>query len=282
MTHALFSRPGSVAQALELLADGGAIPLAGGTDYYAARVGQPPSGRLVDLTGIDSLRLIERLQDGGWRIGGAATWRDLLRADLPAAFDGLKLAAREVGGIQVQNCGTIAGNLCNASPAADGVPPLLALDAQVELSCADGTRTIALSSFITGPRRTAKRPGELLTAVLVPMSAAARRSHFAKFGARRYLLISIVMVAASVEVDGNGRLRQVAVAVGSCSPVARRLVALEQRLVGTAAAGLAQLRFQDGDFSNLSPIDDVRATGAFRLDAAATLVRRVLSASVAS
>lgn len=282
MTHALFSRPGSVAQALELLADGGAIPLAGGTDYYAARVGQPPSGRLVDLTGIDSLRVIEKLQDGGWRIGGAATWRDVLRADLPAAFDGLKLAAREVGGIQVQNCGTIAGNLCNASPAADGVPPLLALDAQVELSSAEGTRTIALSSFITGPRRTARRPGELLTAVLVPASAAGRRSHFAKLGARRYLLISIVMVAASVEVGGDGRLRQVAVAVGSCSPVARRLVALEQRLVGTAAADLAQWRFQDEDFSDLSPIDDVRATGAFRLDAAATLVRRVLSASVAS
>ena len=279
MTQALFSRPGSVAQALELLADGVALPLAGGTDYYAGRVGQLPAGRLVDITGIAALRGIVRQPDGSWRIGGATTWRSIVRADLPPAFDALKLAAREVGGLQVQNCGTVAGNLCNASPAADGVPPLLALDAQVELSCAAGTRTLPLAAFITGARRTALRPGELLTAVVVPAPAAARRSSFAKLGARRYLLISILMAAAAVEVDHEGRLAQVAVAVGACSPVACRLAALERRLVGTAAADLAHLQVQVGDLAELAPIDDVRASAAYRLDAAAELVRRVLQAS---
>src|SRR5690606_16713582 len=144
--------------------------------------------------------------DGSWRIGAATTWTQVLRERLPHAFDGLKLAAREVGGVQVQNCGTVGGNLCNASPAADGVPPLLALDAAVELTGQAGSRMLPLADFITGPRRTARGPGELLTAVVVPAAAGAGRSHFAKVGARRYLLISIVMAAANVELDAQGRV----------------------------------------------------------------------------
>lgn len=280
--QALFSRPSSLAEALALLCDGAATPLAGGTDYYASRVGQLPSGRLVDLTGIAALRGVAVQPDGSWRIGAATTWRSILGAELPRAFDGLKLAAREVGGVQVQNCGTVAGNLCNASPAADGVPPLLALDAAVELSGSEGVRTMRLADFITGPRKTARRTNELLTAILIPASAAARRSHFAKIGARRYLLISIVMVSASVEIDAAGRLAQIAVAVGACSPVARRLPALEQRLTGLAVADLAQLQVQAGDLKALFPIDDVRASGSYRLEAAAELVRRVIRTSCVS
>lgn len=262
-----------------MLSDGIAVPLAGGTDYFANRVAQPPSGRLVDLTGIGALRGVTREADGAWRIGAATTWSDILRADLPPAFSALQLAAREVGGIQIQNCGTVAGNLCNASPAADGVPPLLALDAKVELRGGRATRSLPLAEFLLGPRRTARRPGELLTAVIVPAAAAARRTHFSKIGARRYLLISTVMVAAGTEVDGEGSLAQVAVAVGACSPVARRLSGLEQRLLGTAAADLARLQLTADDLAALAPIDDVRATRLYRLDAAAELVRRVLLAS---
>jgi CO/xanthine dehydrogenase FAD-binding subunit len=279
MTQALFNRPSSVAEALALLADASATPLAGGTDYYAGRVGQLPAGKLVDLTGIAALRGVRRQPDGSWRIGAATTWSDILRAELPAAFDGLKLAAREVGGVQVQNFGTVGGNLCNASPAADGVPPLLALDAVVELAGEDGTRMLPLAAFVTGARRTARRPGELLTALLVPAHATAGGSHFAKIGARRYLLISIVMVAAGVETDSRGCLARVAVAVGACSPVARRLRTLEQRLLGMPVAELADLQVQGGDLEGLEPIDDVRATRAYRLDAAAELVKRALLAS---
>lgn len=282
MTQALFSRPSSVVEALALLSDGSAIPLAGGTDYYANRVGLLPAGRLVDLSGIAALRGVARQPDGCWRIGAATTWSALQAAELPRAFDGLKLAAREVGGRQIQNSGTVAGNLCNASPAADGVPPLLALDAAVELSGKNGIRTMPLAAFITGARTTARRPGELLTAVVVPAHAAACRSHFAKIGARRYLLISIVMVAASVEVDAAGRLAQVAVAVGACSPAARRLPALEERLVGLPVADLSRLQVVARDLEGLAPIDDVRATRSYRLDAAAELVRRVLLKSCES
>jgi CO/xanthine dehydrogenase FAD-binding subunit len=285
MTPASFSRPASVAEALALLADPSTTPLAGGTDYFANRVGRLPGGRLVDLSGVDGLKGIHRQADGSWRIGAATTWTAVMRAQLPPAFRGLQLAAREVGGVQIQNCGTVGGNLCNASPAADGVPPLLALDAVVELRThapGRGTRTLPLAEFISGPRRTARQPGELLTAVVVPAAAAEGGSHFAKLGARRYLLISIVMAAANVHVDPGGRIVRAAVAVGACSPVARRLPALEQRLAGMAASDLARLRIEAGDLQGLDPIDDVRATRTYRLDAAAELVRRVLMESCAS
>lgn len=282
MTQALFNRPRSVAEAIALLADPCATPLAGGTDYYATRVGRPASGRLVDLSGIAALRGAAQQPDGGWRIGAATTWRDLIAAALPPAFDGLKLAAREVGGAQVQNCGTVGGNLCNASPAADGVPPLLALDALVELRGAEGVRTLPLAQFITGPRRTARRPGELLTAVLIPGTAVGGGSHFAKLGARRYLLISIAMVAVCLEVDAQGRIARVAIAVGACSAVAARLTALEQRLLGVKVVDLASTQIGASDLQGLDPIDDVRATRAYRLDAVAALVPRVLRASIAA
>jgi len=122
-------RPESLDAALALL-EGGGVLLAGGTDVYPAlRDGAPPAA-MIDLTGVAALRGISR--DGrGWRIGAATTWTDVIRADLPPSFDGLKLAAREVGSVQIQNAGTVAGNICNASPAADGVPALLTLEAAI-------------------------------------------------------------------------------------------------------------------------------------------------------
>ncbi len=276
MTAASFSRPASLGEALALLADPSTMPLAGGTDYFANRVGQLPGGRLVDLSGVDGLKGIRRQPDGSWRIGAATTWTGVLRAQLPRAFDGLKLAAREIGGVQIQNCATVGGNLCNASPAADGMPPLLALDAMLELAGEAGMRTLPLADFIVGPRRTAKRPGELLTAIIVPAAAADGGSHFAKVGARRYLLISIVMAASNVVVDEQGRIARAAVAVGACSPAATRLAPLEQRLAGMAVDDLAQLRIGKSDLQGLAPIDDIRATREYRMDAAAELVRRVV------
>ena len=133
--------------------------LAGGTDFYPARVGRAIDEDVLDISGDRrAARHHGRTRDG-WRLGATTTWSELLEADLPPLFDGLKQAAREVGGRQIQNAGTLAGNLCNASPAADGVPPLLALDAEVELAGRAGTRRLPLASFITGNRRTVLRAG---------------------------------------------------------------------------------------------------------------------------
>lgn len=270
-----YLRPRSVSQALDALRDGRPTILAGGTDYYPARVGHAPADDILDLSGLDALRGIE-LRDDQWRIGALATWSELLRADLPPAFDGLKRAAREVGGMQIQNAGTVCGNLCNASPAADGAPPLLTLDAAVELSSSAGIERVALDRFITGNRRTVRRPDQLVTAVLVPAPPGGARGHFLKLGTRKYLVISIVMVAAALEAGADGRVRAARVAVGACAPVARRLPALEAALVGRPADDGLGAAAQAAHLAPLSPIDDVRASSAYRQDAALTLVRRCL------
>ncbi|WP_417741654.1 FAD binding domain-containing protein [Salipiger sp.] len=264
-------RPESLSAALELLQGGRAVALAGGTDLYPAlRDGTPPP-EMVDLTRVDGLRGISR-GERGWRIGGATTWTQVLKADLPPLFAGLKAAAREVGSVQIQNTGTVAGNLCNASPAADGVPALLALDAEVELAAPTGTRRMLLGDFITGPRATRLAPGEILTALLIP--EAAGRGAFLKLGARRYLVISIAMVSAVVETEGDV-IKSARLAVGACSPVARRLPALEAALAGKtlSRAGQAALAY---DYPELSPIDDVRAGASYRREAVATLVARAI------
>ena len=129
----------------------------------------------------------------------------------------------------------MAGNLCNASPAADSVPPLLALDAEVELVSKPGARRLALADFIVGNRKTVRRPDEILANVFVPRTLDDAPSAFLKLGARRYLVISIAMVAAVVKTDNTGRVAEARVAVGSCSAAARRLTALEHALVGVPA-----------------------------------------------
>jgi CO/xanthine dehydrogenase FAD-binding subunit len=268
-------RPESLAEATNLLAARDYTILSGGTDVFPALVDRPPPAAMLDLSRLDDIRGITS-QDGTIRIGGAATWSEIMEAPLPRAFDALKAAAREVGSVQIQNRGTIAGNLCNASPAADGVPPLLALDAEVELVSSCGTRRLALADFVLGNRHTARAPDEILSAVIVPEPHACARSAFLKLGTRRYLVISIVMVAVVVDCAPDHTICDARVAVGSASVVATRLPALEARLRGqTADADLARTITAD-ELAPLSPIDDVRATAVYRMDAARELVARAL------
>ncbi len=271
----LYLRPRTIEEAVTALAATGGTVLAGGTDFYPLRVGRALDDDVLDITAIDSLRAV-RETDDHWRIGATATWRDVVEAALPPLFDGLKLAAREVGGAQIQNTGTVAGNLCNASPAADGVPALMALDARVELVSARGARTLPLAAFVLGNRRTAVRADELVSAILVPRRSPRAVGHFLKLGARRYLVISIVMAAGMIDVDDDGRIVDAAVAIGACSEVAQRLPALEQALVGRHGDSALHEVVDPGQFSALRPIDDMRGSAEYRLEAAGTLTRRLL------
>jgi CO/xanthine dehydrogenase FAD-binding subunit len=268
-----YARPRRLDEALQVLA-GGATILAGGTDHYPARVGKPLSEAILDITAVRGLRGISAADDH-WRIGATTTWTDLIEAPLPPLFDGLKLAAREVGGIQIQNSGTLAGNLCNASPAADGVPALLSLDAGIELASIEGVRMVPLGQFILGPRKTARRPGELVSAIRIPRPRHAARSHFLKLGSRRYLVISISMVGALIEHEG-GIVQRASVAVGSCSAIAMRLPELESALAGQPLDHRLAALVRPEHLARLAPIDDVRASAAYRIDATLTLVRRTL------
>ena len=270
-----FHRPETVEAALHLMAGQPVRLLAGGTDFFPALAGRTARDPVIDLSRIEALSGISKA-GGVWRFGATTTWSEIRDAKLPAQFFCLQQAAREVGSIQIQNAGTIAGNLCNASPAADGVPPLLALDAEVEVAGPAGTRVLPLDQFITGVRRTALQPGEIVTAVLVP-DWPTGRSAFLKLGARRYLVISIAMAAVVLECADDGTITYVAASVGSCSAVARRLTAVEQALTGTRVEPDAIKAWRDNaDLSPLTPIDDVRASADYRLAAARELIARAV------
>ena len=275
----MYFRPGTLDEAVQVLAAHGGQILSGGTDFFPALGDRPVTSPVLDVSGIAEIKGIT-LDADSVRIGGLTTWSEVIATPLPRSFDALKSAAREIGAIQIQNRGTVAGNLCNASPAADGVPPLLALDAEVELASAAGWRRVPLSDFIVGNRKTLRRADEILTAVIVPRTLDDSRSAFLKLGARRYLVISIAMVAAVVKADRAGLVAEARVAVGSCSVKAQRLVALERALVGAPARpGVGTVAAMQ-HLSSLSPIDDVRATANYRNDAALTLVGRALEACV--
>jgi CO/xanthine dehydrogenase FAD-binding subunit len=272
----LYIRPKTVDDALASLATHQAQILSGGTDFFPALGDRAIRGTVIDISAIGALRGITSTPDQ-IRIGALTTWTEMIQAPLPRCFDALKEVAREIGAIQIQNRGTIAGNLCNASPAADGVPPLLALDAEVELASSGSLRRMPLAEFIVGSRKTSRRADELLTAVIVPRTLDSAFSSFVKLGARRYLVISISMVAAVVLGDGEGRVGAARVAVGSCSAVARRLPQLEDDLIGVPVDAALGAQVRPEHLSPLSPIDDVRATAGYRRDASLTLIKRALN-----
>lgn len=269
-----YLRPHRLEEALLALARPHTV-LAGGTDFYPPRVGRAIAEDILDIGAIAVLRGISSISTG-WRLGATTTWSELLEADLPPLFDGLKQAAREIGGRQIQNAGTLAGNLCNASPAADGVPCLLALGAEVELASRTATRRVPLDRFITGVRRTALAADELVIAIHVPKPAHEARSAFLKLGARRYLVISIAMVAATLEI-AEGRVANARVAVGACSAVAQRLPALEAALAGALLDERLADRVDLAHLAPLTPIADVRGSADYRSDSVLVLLRRLLA-----
>ncbi len=271
-----YYRPAMLDEALSICAAGDVQVLAGGTDIYSAFAtrrawGDPLHKAVLDISALNELRGISSEADR-WRFGALTTWTDLIRADLPPLFDGYRMAAREVGGVQIQNRGTLVGNICTASPAGDSIPCLLTLDASVELTSIRGVRVVPIADFITGYRATVVQPDEIVTALLLPKRMGQGR--FLKLGARRYLVISIVMVSAAIDID-EGVISAARIAVGSCSAVAQRLPALEEALRGERLRDAPKIVTGE-HLRGLRPIDDVRGTGNYRKDAALTLVRDVL------
>lgn len=268
-----YTRPATLSQALALRGAGSRI-LAGGTDHYPS-AGPTLTGPIVDVTRLVGLQGIA-MQGSDLRIGACTTWAMIAKAELPPALAALQQAALLIGGKQIQNVGTIGGNLCNASPAADGVPPLLVLGAEVELATTLGIRRLPLEAFITGPRQVALTTDEILLAIIIPAAGLAGTSAFIKLGARAYLVISIAMVAVRLVVD-HGHVDSAFLAVGSCSGVARRLHRVEAALVNAPIAQASSL-IRDRDVAaRLDPIDDIRATAAYRAEAAAELLRRAVA-----
>ena len=253
--------PRSLTDALKMLSnEGPLVPLAGCTDLYVAlNFGTLRPMRFLNLWNLDGLRGIEA-RGATLRIGALVTYADiitsgLIRRRLPM----LAAASREVGGVQIQNRGTIGGNVANASPAGDTLPVLLAADAVVVLRSVSGTRRVPMTSFYTGYRQTAARPDELIVAFEIP--AVRGRQWFRKVGTRAAQAIAKIVVAGVWD-------QQPRLAMGSVAPTVRRLMQTEEALGSGASLADAQAILQ----REIAPIDDLRSTAAYRRQVAANLV----------
>jgi CO/xanthine dehydrogenase FAD-binding subunit len=235
-------------------------PMAGCTDLYVAlNFGTLRATRFLNLWHLDALRGIER-RGGTIRIGALTTYTDLIRSRvINRALPMLAAAAREVGGMQIQNRGTIGGNVANASPAGDTLPVLAAADAVVELRSAAGTRRVPFASFYTGYRQTVARPDELIVALEVP--TVRGRQWFRKVGTRAAQAISKIVMAG---VAGPAPR----IAVGSVAATVVRCPRTEAALAAGADIAEAQRIL----LTEIAPIDDLRSTAEYRRRVAANLL----------
>jgi CO/xanthine dehydrogenase FAD-binding subunit len=256
-------RPRSLKAALALLADDPTLtPIAGCTDVYVGlHFGTMPQRQFIDLWPLDELRGIDE-RDGAIRIGALTTYSELIASKrLQKRVPMLVAASREVGGAQIQNRGTLGGNIANASPAGDTLPVLAAANAQIVLRSAGGSRTVPFESFYTGYRQSVRRPDELITAIEIPRIDGAQ--WWRKVGTRRAQAISKIMIAAV-------RGKAVRVAFGSVGPT----VAIAHQASAVLTRGGSIADAQAALAHDISPIDDVRSTGEYRAKVAANLLKQ--------
>ena len=254
-------RPRSLKAALAMLADDATLtPIAGCTDVFVGlHLGTVDTRRFIDLWALDELRGIG-MRKSTLRIGALATYTDLISSPLVRKrVPMLVAAAREVGGVQIQNRGTLAGNIANASPAGDALPVLAAADAHIVLRNATAERRVPFTTFYTGYRTSVRRPDELIVAIEIPPIDG--RQWWRKVGTRRAQAISKIMMAG---VRGP----RVRIAVGSVAPTVVLATAAAAVLArgGTVANAQAALRRE------ITPIDDLRSTAAYRLQVAENLL----------
>ena len=256
-------RPRSLSAALKLMREEpGLVPMAGCTDLYVAvNFGTLTGSRFLDLWPLQPLRKIG-MQGDVLSIGALATYSDIIRSrhvrrHLPMLVD----AARQIGGPQIQNRGTVGGNIANASPAGDSLPVLAAADATIVLRSADAERRVAFADFYTGYRATVRRPDELIVAIEVPAQNGAQ--WFRKVGTRAAQAISKIVMAGVRDAAPR-------IALGSVAATTVRLRRTEAALAAGASIDEAA-RVLDAE---ITPIDDVRSTAAYRRAVALNLLRR--------
>jgi carbon-monoxide dehydrogenase medium subunit len=271
-----YRRATSLLQATTLLAENSAAQaLAGGTDLLVdlrERRRLPPM--LVDVGDLAELRGIEA-DDGATRIGGGVTVGDLLASPLVTArLPALAAAARDFADFLTRNKATIGGNLANASPGADLVVPLLALDAALVLAGPGSERTLPLDAFLLGPRRTAARAGELIRHVVVPRHGGHQAWY--KLGLKRGGAIAVVSVATWIALDGAGRVADARIALGAVGPRPFRAREAEAQLIGGPLDGARVARAADLAAAAARPITDVRGSAGYRTAMVRALVARCL------
>ena len=270
--------PRSLAEAIALRArHPDAIPIAGGTDLMVeVNGGRRRPGRMIDLAGLPELQDWER-RDAAVRLGAAVPYARLI-AELAGQLPGLAQASRTVGSPQIRNRGTVGGNLATGSPAGDALPPLVAVDAVVEVASERGARTIAIADFLVGPKRTALAPDELIVAVEIPVARGPQV--FSKIGTRNAMVIAVASFA--LDLDPSGR---VGAAIGSAGPTVLRAPEAEAFLAAAVAAEAVDdavaARFGELCAAAARPIDDVRGSAAYRRHAVGVMARRAVTWAMA-
>jgi CO/xanthine dehydrogenase FAD-binding subunit len=271
-------RPGSLAEALDVRAAyPGATPICGGTDLMVdLNFDRARPEVLIDLTTCAELEQWSR-SDGMIRIGAGLTYSTLI-AELAALQPGLAIASRTVGSPQIRNRGTLGGNLGTASPAGDGVPPLVAVGAEVELASKAGTRLVPVTEFITGVKKHALHDDELIAAVHVPVARGPQQ--FSKIGTRNAMVIAVATFALALDLEA----RTVGAALGSSSPRPLRARDAEAFVAAEldwerrprVPEGVAE-RFGEMVAQVATPIDDARGTAAYRRRSLKVMAIRTLN-----
>ena len=272
--------PRSLADALDALGKGGdaaATPLAGGTNLIVdLRAKRERPDRIVGLGEVAELKGMEFGEDR-ISIGGATTVSDLLHSpEIAEAAPSLAESARIFAGLMVRNTATVAGNIACGSPAADLVPPLLSLDAEVTLTSATATRTVPLDEYFLGYRRDVRRPDELITRISWPRLPAPSVNTFYKLARRKGDAITVTGVAVTI-VAAGGICTRARIALGAVAPVVLRAKEAERGLEGRALTPAAIDEAAAAAARAASPIDDLRASAEYRLHTVEALVRRLVS-----
>ncbi|MBC8505505.1 MAG: xanthine dehydrogenase family protein subunit M [Anaerolineales bacterium] len=276
-----FLQPKSLAELSDLLAGSDTRLVAGGTDVIPKmRHNLFAASTLIDLSRVDDLNFIQE-DEGEVKIGACVTHQQIAESELLALVNpSLVAASASVGCVQTRNRGTLGGNIANASPAADAVPPLFVYSAQVHLRDKDAQRAVPITEFFTGPGSTMLGSGEYIHHISFPRLKGAWGSAFQKMGKRSGMAIAVVSAAAAVVLDESGAVKDARIALGSVAPTVVRCLLAESILVNQEPTPELVKKAADACITDISTISDVRSTAEYRQHAAAVLAGRAIQQAV--
>jgi len=276
-----YTAPTTLADALHVKKERGAEArvIAGGTDLILRMRDKVLSpSMLIDIRRISLDGIV--LSGGEMCLGAFVSMSQVLEsADIDQLFPALRAACREFAGPPIRNRGTLGGNIVNASPAADLVPPLIAYDATIVLSSAGGDRFLPLVEFFVGPGQSVIEDDEILTEIRLPLMSPLTAATFIKLGQRRSMAISQVNLTTRLSLDESNVVSEARIVLGAVAPVPMRAVAAEDILLGRGLSEELLYEAAAKAREEVTPISDVRASLAYRLDMTEVLVRRALLAT---
>lgn len=278
MADLRYEAPGSVADAVKLLAGAGesARILAGGTDVIVQmETDLIEPELLLNVKRIPEFQSIEQ-ENGGFRFGAAVSSMEMVEhpalcATWPGLIDGVKL----IGSVQVKGRATVAGNLCNASPGADSVPPLITAGAQARIVGPNGTRDVPVEDIPTGPGKTSLGKGELIESFFLPARPRNSGDAYQRFTPRTEMDIAVVGVAVNLTLDDSGVCTQARVAIGAVAPTVLLVQECADAIVGAKLDDAAMDKLADAAAAACRPISDKRGTKEYRIKLARVLAKRV-------